>query len=125
MVRSATYRTSKYAAKIVGDVIKNRIDAQKDSMVSQETAIFADMAAFETSIKTLLEGHNVPTTLIPFYMSFGRQCYKITKTHAGTTAHDEICLRVADWSSTIRGLFGPYLAEISDEVFNVDVYDCT
>ena len=125
MVRSATYRTSKYAAKIVGDVIKNRIDAQKDSMVSQVTAVFADQAAYEVAVKTLLEGHNVPTTQIPFYLAFARQCYKITKTHAGTTAHDEICLRVADWGATIRGLFKPYLAEISDEVFSVDVYDCT
>jgi len=125
MVRSSTYRTSKYSAKIVGDVIKNRIDAQKDSMVSQQTTIFADMASFEQAVKTLLEGHNVPTTLIPFYLSFARQCYKITNTHAGTTAHDEICLRIADWGATCRGLYKPYLAEIADEVFSVDCYDCT
>jgi len=35
MVRSAGYRVSKYSAKMVGDVVKNRFDAQHDSMVEQ------------------------------------------------------------------------------------------
>ncbi|GAH06643.1 unnamed protein product, partial [marine sediment metagenome] len=78
MVRSATYRTSKYAAKLVGDVQKNRIDAQRDSMIEQVTNRFAEITAAEEAAKALLVGWGISTMYVPFYLSFARQCYSIT-----------------------------------------------
>jgi len=123
MVRSATYRTSKYSAKLVGDVIKNRIDAQRDSMVEQETNRFADIAAIEQQAKNLLVGWGISTVLVPFYLSFARQCYSITQKHAGAIAHDEICIRHDAWVD--RGLTSYYLQVIAMDVFTVDISDCT
>ena len=74
MVRSSTYRQSKYDAKMVGDVVKNRIDAQRDSMVQQVTTQFANLAALETAGKNLLVGWGIATPLIPSYLAFVRQC---------------------------------------------------
>lgn len=123
MVRSAAYRASKYSAKIVGDVIKNRIDAQRDSMVEQETAIFGDLVAIEEATKALLTGWGVNVTLVPFYLAFARQCYKITRKHSGDIAHDEICIRHDDWVA--RLLTSWYLQTIAMDVFTVDISDCT
>lgn len=123
MVRSATYRTSKYASKIVGDVIKNRIDAQKDSMVEQETAVFTDMVAVEEATKILLEGWGISTMLTPFYLSFTRQCYSVDRKHSGATAVTEICIKANAWNE--RGLDMYYLQEISDSVHSINIESCT
>jgi len=123
MVRSSTYRTSKYAAKIVGDVIKNRIDAQKDSMVEQETNRFADIVAAEEATKNLLVGWGVSTIFVPFYLSFARQCYSIIQKHSGAIAVEEICIRANAWEA--RGLDIYYMQVIATDVFSVDITSCT
>jgi len=123
MVRSSTFRTSKYDSKMVGDVVKNRIDAQRDSMVTQETAKFAALAAAETATKNLLVGWGLSTVLIPFYLSFARQCYSITQKHAGAVAVTEICIREAAWVT--RTLDPYYLQVIANDVFSVDISSCT
>lgn len=123
MVRSATYRTSKYAAKMVGDVVKNRIDAQKDSMVEQITNRFAEMVAFEEACKNLLVGWGISTMLTPFYLSFARQCYSVTRKHAGAIAVTEICIKANAWYE--RGLDLFYLETISNDVASVDITSCT
>ena len=123
MVRSAVYRASKYDAKMVGDVVKNRIDAQRDSMVEQATTRFSDLAAAETATKNLLVGWGIATTLIPFYLSFARQCYSITQKHAGSVAVTEICIKANAWES--RNLDIYYLQVIANDVFSVDITSCT
>lgn len=123
MVRPAGYRTSKYAAKIVGDVIKNRIDAQKDSMVEQVTNKFADLEKYEGLTKDLLVGWGVSTIFVPFYLSFARQCYSITQKHSGAIAIEEICIRANAWET--RGLDIYYLQVIAQNVFTVDITSCT
>ena len=123
MVRSSTYRTSKYAAKIVGDVVKNRIDAQKDSMVEQVTNRFADIVAAEEATKNLLTGWSISTMLTPFYLSFARQCYSIIQKHSGNVAVQEICIRAKAWET--RGLNIYYLCEIAQSVFSVVITSCS
>lgn len=123
MVRDATYRTSKYAAKMVGDVIKNRFDAQHDSMVEQVTNKFADLAKAEGDAKTLLNSYGVSTTLVPFYLSFARQCYSISQKHADEIALDEICIRFDSWVT--RGLNPFYLQQICSAVTAIDISSCT
>ena len=131
MVRSSTYRTSKYDSKMVGDVVKNRIDAQRDSMVAQETTHFADLASMEAQVKQLLETWGLNVLLVPGFLAFARQCYKITNKHSGDIAHDEICLREVDWRTRFvavgmaEGDADFYLATIAEDVFSVNIWDCT
>ena len=123
MVRSATYRTSKYSAKMVGDVVKNRFDAQHDAMVEQVTNKFAELAQAESDAKALLNGWGVSTTLVPFYLSFARQCYSIAQKHSDEIALDEICIRFDSWVS--RGLDPYYLEQICLGVTAIDIASCT
>lgn len=131
MVRSSVYRTSKYSAKLVGDVIKNRIDAQRDDMVAQVSTQFGNLQGIEESVKTLLEGWGVGTIMVPWYMAFGRECYGITRKHSGDIAHDEVCIALQKWTTrfTDAGLTEAdvefYLGTIAMDVFTVNVWDCT
>jgi len=125
MGRDPTYRASKYAAKIVGDVIKNRIDAQKDSMVSQATTQFGLIAAKEDLTKAMLVGWGISVTLVPSYLSYAREIYGIAKRHTGQIAENEACLACAKWGATQRGLTMWYLQEIALDVFGIDVSACT
>jgi len=123
MVRSATYRTSKYSAKMVGDVVKNRFDAQHDSMVEQVTNKFSDIVDAESAAKTLLNGWGISSVLVPFYLSFARQCMSIAAKHADEIALDEICIRFDSWVS--RGLDPYYLQQICLGVTAIDISSCT
>jgi len=123
MVRSATDRINKYTAKIVGDVVKNRIDAQKDLMVAQAEPEFTALAIEENQIATYLDPLGVSPMLKPFYMSFGRSLHKIKRKHTDATLHDEACIKAVTWGS--RGLDLFHLATIAQNIYSIDVWDCT
>jgi len=123
MVRSATNRTNKYTAKIVGDVAKNRIDAQKDFMVAQATGKFSDLAQLEAQIAAYLDPLGISPMLKPFYMSYGRKLYMLKSKHTDDTLHDEACIATVAWGS--RGLDLFHLATIALNIFSIDVFDCT
>jgi hypothetical protein len=124
-MRDATYRASKYGAKIVGDVIKNRIDAQKDSMVSQATTQFGLLADKEIATKNLLVGWGVSAALVAMYLSYARELYGICKRHTGLIRENEACLACKKWGDVKRGLTKYYLQVIAQDVFTVDVSACT
>jgi len=123
MVRPATDRTNKYTAKIVGDVVKNRIDAQKDLMVAQATTQFSALAAEEAQIAAYLDPLGISPMLKPFYMSFGRKLHALKRKHTDDTLHDEACIAVVAWGT--RGLDLFHLASIAENIYSIDVWDCT
>ncbi len=123
MVRSSAYRASKYDAKMVGDVVKNRIDAQRDSMVAQETVQFGNLVNMEEACKTLFEGWGISVTLIPSYLAFARTCYKIHRTHQGTIGVNEMCYHAELWE--LRGLNIYYLQQVAFTATGVDISTCT
>lgn len=123
MVRSSANRVSKYDAKMVGDVVKNRFDAQRDSMVAQETTQFGNLVLLEEGVKTLLEGWGISVTGIPSYLAFARQCYRISRTHQGTTMINEICYAAEHWE--LRGLNIYYLQQIAFTAVGAVIDTCT
>jgi hypothetical protein len=102
----------KYEAKIDGDVVKARIDAQKSTMVEQVQALFAELHEVVRKAKVVAEAAGVSTILLPAYQSFARQCYKISKNFTGSTRTNEINIAFEKWVS--RGLDGQVLADISE-----------
>jgi len=131
MVRSSTYRSSKYSSKIVGDVIKNRIDAQRDSMVAQEGTQFGNLEGIETATKQLLETWGVGIILVPSFLAYSRECYGICRKHSGDIAHDEICIALAKWRTRLvnaglaEATMDFYLGTIAEDIHSVNVWDCT
>jgi len=123
MVRPATDRINKYTAKIVGDVVKNRIDAQKDFMVAQAAVQFAQLATEEAQIAAYTDPLGLSPMLKPFYMSYGRKLHALKRKHTDVTLHDEACIATVAWST--RGLDLFHLATIALNIYSIDVFDCT
>lgn len=123
MVRPASNRIDKYTAKIVGDVVKNRIDAQKDFMVAQASTQFAELATEEAQIAAYCDPLGISPMLKPFYMSYGRKLHMLKRKHTDDTLHDEACIATVAWGT--RGLDLFHLATIAQNIYTIDVWDCT
>jgi hypothetical protein len=117
MVRDSSRRIIKYSAKIQPDVIKQRFKDEKDSMVDQVTQQFSTLAQLEANAKAILDENEVATYLIPFYLSFVRQLYRITRTHTGTTANTEAQLYKSIWVA--RGLDDDVLIALASQLFGL------
>jgi len=74
-------RASKYAKKIDSEVIKNRIDSQKESMVDQQRDYFPSAVEVEVKVKDLLDGES--NFKIVYYIIFAKEIQKIIKKHGG------------------------------------------
>jgi len=123
MVRSSSSRINKYEAKIVGDVVKNRIDAQKTFMVDQAKDRFDELVGKEEAINSKIEAWGVHSIQKPFYLSYGRRLYGLGRKHSGDTLIEEAC--IATKAFTDRGLDPYYLMTIAQDVFSIDVSACT
>ena len=123
MVLSGARRGAKYAAKIVGDVVKNRVDAQKDNMVANATPEFNALASKEAAMGSYLDAQGINTMLKPFYMSYGRKLYALQKKHEGVTYENEACIATFAWQR--RGLNIATLIYIANTYFDVDVSACS
>jgi hypothetical protein len=123
MVRSSALRASKYDAKAVGDVVKNRIDAQRDSMAAQFTDKSGEAVSVEEDTKAILESHGVSVTLYSSYLACARRMKKISNTHEGSVGVLELCIEATKWA--LRGLTEAYLLEICLGVTGVDISTCT
>lgn len=123
MVRPASDRINKYTAKIVGDVVKNRIDAQKDFMVALADNQFDQLATEEAQIAGYTDPLGISPMLKPFYMSFGRKIHMLKRKHTDDTLHDEVCIAAVAWGA--RGLNLFHLATIAQNFYTVNIWDCT
>ena len=123
MVRSAAYRASKYASKSVGDVVKNRFDAQKDSMTAQFTASAGQAEGLENLTKNVLTAAAVQPYMNPPYLAFSRECGRILRTHSGAVALSEICIAQAKWVA--RALSSTITADIAFQVHGIDITSCS
>jgi len=123
MVRAASDRINKYTAKIVGDVVKNRIDAQKDFMVAQADTMFDQLATMEAQVAAYCDPLGISPMLKPFYMSYARKLFALRRKHTDETLHDEACIATVAWGT--RGLDLFHLATIAQSIHSIDVWDCT
>ena len=103
--------------------MKNRIDALKDSMVEQATDQFAALVDKESTIKSMLNTWGVKSIEAPFYLSYGRRLYGLSRKHSGGTLTTEAC--IATKAFIDRGLDPYYLQEIAQNVFSIDVSSAT
>jgi len=87
MVKSAEDRINKYAAKISGDVAKNRIDAQRGFMISQEKTATENLVTIEEKVKAHLAHVKLIylpkplILLIPYYIIAVKEIDKVFRTY--------------------------------------------
>jgi len=106
-VRSEAYRRAKYKAKNNADVIRERFSDQKENMDAQVDAQFPLLVQMENNVKAALEGAGVTTILIPFYLNFGRECWRIKNRFGSPACNTEYDIAYAKWEA--RGLTSPML----------------
>lgn len=111
-----TKRAEKYAAKISGDVRKQRYDAQKKRMVELETIASADMEKIELEVKSMVQGQ--PALYLPYYMIFAKEIYSKKKKHQGQALINELNILDEKWNR--RGLDWQTLETIKN--FYIPIY---
>lgn len=90
MVRDEVYRRKKFAAKIDGTVIEDRIDQYGPSMVTAHTAMQSILVEKEEAAKTtILEPAGVTVNMIPFYLDAMRCFCRISRNFTSTTKNNE------------------------------------
>ena len=122
MVRPQVYRIKKYEGKVVGDVVKARFDALKETMAEQQEVRFSDLVNLENTVKGIVEPQGVPTILIPHYLNFGRELYSLTQRFSGVTLNTEATLVFQKWKA--RGLQVALLKAIGS-AFGIDTTNWT
>jgi len=122
LVRPQVYRIKKYEGKVVGDVVKARFDALKETMAEQQEVRFSDLVNLENTVKGIVEPQGVPTILIPHYLNFGRELYSLTQRFSGVTLNTEATLVFQKWKA--RGLQVALLKAIGS-AFGIDTTNWT
>ncbi|MBA7595161.1 hypothetical protein ES703_02120 [subsurface metagenome] len=117
-MRPAIFRVRKYDAKMDPEAIRLRFAAQRDSMVEQVEAKFAELTEVERKAKRVIEAAGISVNLIPSYLNFARQCYRLSQQFSGVTQTNEVYYRYITWIS--RGLTSAVLRDIS-ELCGVDI----
>jgi len=111
MVRSATTRSNKFNAKLDGDIWNLRITAQKDDMVEQVGARYAEQAFLEQKIKNYLEPIGMYGVTQHHYMNYAQELWARSRMFASETLRMEIELIATKWLR--RGLAAVHLIRIA------------
>lgn len=124
MPKSAAERAANYDAKVSSSITKNRIDAQRDNMVSNATVEFGALADVENAAQAILDGlttgspaHAIPTIDYPAYYTFVRKCYSLAKKFSGAALNREASI----WGQTYadRGYDRAVLVALADQIFSI------
>jgi hypothetical protein len=118
MVRPQVYRLKKYDAKVVGDVVKARVDALKPIMTEQQTQRFSDLQNVENTVKSIVEEAGIFTPLIPSYLNFARELYSLSRRFSGATLNNMATIVFNKWKTI--GLEVDLLKTIG-QTFGIDV----
>lgn len=118
MVRSATQRTNKYDAKVDGDVMNQRITAEKEFMVEQIHVAYAQQTFYEQKIKDYLEPIGFYGIQQHHYMNFGGELWRLSRNFGGATLRMEAELKANKWAR--RGLVQAHLIAIAG-LFGIDL----
>lgn len=100
------------------EAIRLRFAAQRDNMVEQVEAKFAELAEVERKAKVVCEAAGISVNNIHAYLNFARQCYRLSQQFSQVTQTNEVYYRYITWVS--RGLTATVLKNIA-ELCGVDI----
>jgi len=117
-VRPSLRRIQKFKAKYNPDSIKVAIERQLDAIIEQQTYTQTELEKVENLTKTILGQENVPTPLIPAYLAYARQIWKIRNKFSAEILKTEADIMLYKW--TRRSLKESVLIRIRDEIFTLE-----
>lgn len=111
-------RIKKWDAKFNTERVKGTLDAMRPEMQAHVQTTFPSITAMELQVKQVLDGRGVSIIQYPFYLSFGREVWRlISKQLSGNSLAREVAVLVEKWKD--RGLSQAVLEAVRSEVFNV------
>ncbi len=116
-VRNAYRRIQKWEANLTGEALSEKVGRLKDMMKSQVEEMFPALVDMENGVKTVLDEEGVSTTQYPFYINFGRQCFKLAREFAGGTLINRVNIALQRWVAD--GFTQAILERIRDVVFTL------
>jgi hypothetical protein len=116
-VRNAYRRIQKWEANLDGEALSVKVGRLKDMMKSQVEETFTALASMEDRVKTVLDEEGLSTTQYPFYLNFGRQCFKLMREFAGPTLINRANIALQRWVAD--GYTQAILERIRDVVFTL------
>ncbi len=117
-VRSSLRRIQKFQAKYGPESIKNAIERQLDAIIEQQTYTQAQLEKVENLTKVILDEENVPTPLIPAYLNFARQIWRIRNKFSAEILKTEVDIALYKW--TRRSLQENVLIRIRNQIFTLE-----
>jgi len=75
-MRSAARRSGKYASKVSGDVLKNRLDRYRSTQVSQFSNVIGSQVAIEQKVKQLMEDMGTSPMYTNYYILLAKNLVK-------------------------------------------------
>ncbi len=114
-VRNAYRRIQKWEANMDGEALSTKVGRLKPMMLSQIEEMYPALVSMEDSVKTVLDEEGVSTTQYPFYINFGRQCFKLSREFSGGTLINRVNIALQRWVAD--GFTQAILERIRDVVF--------
>lgn len=118
MVKSATRRSDHYDSKLDGDVWAARITAEKEFMVEQVHAMYAQQFYLETKVKDYLEAIGFYGIEQHHYMNYAFGLWARSRTFSRETLRREAEIWADVWLR--RGLLAEHLIAIA-RMFGIDL----
>jgi hypothetical protein len=111
-------RITKWDVKFNPTRIKEVLEQLRPNMLANVQATFPEIVAMETQVKQVLDGEGVATIDYPFYLSFGREMWRLQRAGiSGDSLAREAQVLIQKWVG--RGLAQPVLEVIRTQVFNI------
>jgi hypothetical protein len=118
-VKGSIYRTEKYDAKYSAANVKRDFEAAMAGMVQNFATAAQSQATMLLQVKQVCDGAGVSTIAYPFYLSFGRELWALTRRDiSGESAAIAAALLVAKWKA--RGLDQKVLYAIRTDLFGIN-----
>ncbi|MCX8014777.1 MAG: hypothetical protein N2748_02045, partial [candidate division WOR-3 bacterium] len=96
-VRTTLRRVQKFKAKYDPEVIRNAIEKQLDAIIEQQTYAQTQLEKVENLTKVILGQEGVPSPLIPAYLNFARQVWRIRNKFSAETLKIETDIALYKW----------------------------
>jgi hypothetical protein len=118
MATDPTARINNWNEKYNLDRVSAILTEKRPTMLQNMSAVIPLLTAMESQVKQVCDLAGVPTIMYPFYLDFGREMWKLSRSEfSGESLALEAATLVAKWVA--RGLTQAVLQNIRTGVFNV------
>ena len=100
-MRTKEQRIEKMSAKLVGNDIKNKIDAHRIDQIKNYTASVDELVMIENFVREIA-GVRILRVHLPYYIIFAKELYRRKKLYSGLQFYNEMILLEDKWVG--RGL---------------------